>query len=470
MDREDIIRYIEPEEILGYAKEYKPSIEVKGKLNRDLIEEISKIKKEPEWMKRLRLRSLELFERLDMPKWVYGIEELDIEALSHYVKPDIDKVSSWEDVPKEIREYYEKLNIPEIEAKMLYGLTAQYESETIYSKMKKSLEDKGVIMLPMEEAVIKYGDFIKKYFMKIFPPSDHKFAALHGALWSGGVFVYIPKNVRIESPIEAFFLIGRAYEGQFEHTLIIADENSYIHFIEGCAAPMYKGISFHDGMVEIYAHKNSLIKFSTFQNWSKNVVNFNNKRGITEDGARIDWIEGSIGSRLTYVYPSTILRGRGSSSRSIVFTMAKGPYIKDSGSKMFHIGPNTKSRIINKSISVDRGINIYRGLVRISRGSYNSISHVECSSLIMDEFSRAYTYPHNQVYEPTASLTHEATTFKLSEEQIFYLKSRGFTEDDAKNMIVMGFLDEIFKEVPFEMANILKKVIEMEFSRLGGIG
>ena len=467
---DELVRYREPEELLGFAKDFPAEVEIKGKITEDVIREISKVKKEPEWMLRLRLKSLELFNKLPMPNWLKGIEMLDLDTMAHYVKPDIEMSSSWDEIPKEIREYYEKIGIPELEARILHGLSAQYESETIYHKMKKSLEDKGVVMIPMEEAVQKYPDVIKRYFLKIFPPSEHKFAALHGALWSGGVFVYIPKNVRVEAPIEAFFLIGRAFESQFEHTLLIADENSYIYFIEGCTAPMYKGFSFHDGMVELYAHRGAHIRFTTFQNWSKHVINFNNKRAIAEENARVDWVEGSIGSMLTYVYPSTVLRGRNSSSRSVVFTLAKGHYMKDSGSKMIHIGENTKSRIVNKSISMDGGINIYRGVIRIPRGARNAVANVECESLILDDHSYAYTYPHNQIEEPTASVSHEATTLRLTEDQIFYLASRGLDEDDAKNLLIMGFLDELFIEVPFEVANILKKVLEIEFEKLGGVG
>ncbi len=458
------------EELLGYAVPTKTTVELRGRISRSLVEEISRIKKEPDWMRRLRLRSLELFEKLPMPNWLRGIEELDLEELTHYVKPEAGIAERWEDVPEEIRKYYERLGIPELEQRFLSGLSAQFESETVYSSVKKKLSEMGVIMLPMEEAVKRYPDLVKKYFLRVFPASDHKFAALHAALWSGGVFVYVPPGVRVEEPLEAFFLIGRAMEGQFEHTLIVADEGSFIHFIEGCAAPMYKGYSFHDGMVELYAHKGATIKFTTLQNWSKNVINFNNKRGIAEEGARIDWIEGSIGSRITYVYPSTILRGRGASTRSMVVSVVKGPYLKDTGSKVIHVAPDTRSRIINKSISVDGGINIYRGLVKVLRGARNAHAHVECDSLILDSKSMAFTYPHNQVDEPTATVTHEATTGRLGEEQLFYMMSRGLSEDEAKSLIVLGFLDEIMAELPFEFANVLNRVIQLEFKKLGGLG
>jgi len=460
-----------PEEILGYAAPSKARLEFRGRISRELVEELSRVKGEPGWMLRLRLRALELFEKLPTPNWVYGIEEIDLEELAHYVKPDVEEpVKSWDDLPAEIRKYYEKLGIPELEAKMLAGLNVQFESETVYHNVKELLSKKGVIMLPMDEAVKRYPDLVKKYFGRVFPASDHKFAALHYALWSGGAFVYVPPHVRVPEPLEAFFLIGRSLESQFEHTLIVAQEGGFIHFVEGCSAPMFKGYSFHDGMVEVYAHRGSTVKFTTLQNWSRNVVNFNNKRGIAEEDARIDWIEGSIGSKITYTYPSTVLRGARASSSSIVVQLAKGPYVKDSGSKMLHLAPYTRSRIINKSISVDGGVNIYRGLVRVAKGAKHARSHVECQSLILDDKSVAYTYPHNQVDEPTAQVTHEATTGKIGEEQLFYLRQRGLTEQEATSLLVMGFLEDVMADLPFEYALVLRRVIEVEFARLGGVG
>lgn len=466
-----LLETVSPEELLGWAKPYKGEIEIRGRISRGLVEEISRIKGEPEWMRRLRLRALELWEKLPMPKWVAGLDLIDLDEALYYVRAGEGRIaSSWDELPSWMRSYYEKLGIPEIEAKMLAGLSLQFESETVYHKAKEHLEKKGVIMLPMEEAVKKYPDLVKRYFGKIFPAADHKFAALHLALWSGGVFVYVPPRVKVEEPIEAFFLIGKAMEGQFEHTLVVADEGSSIHFIEGCSAPMYKGFSFHDGMVELYAHKGATIKFTTIQNWSKNVINFNNKRGIAEEGARIDWVEGSIGSKITYVYPSTVLKGRGAQSSSVVVQLAKGPYLKDSGSKMYHLAPDTRSRIVNKSISVEGGINIYRGLIKINKGAYRARSHVECQSLILDDDSMAHTYPHVQVDEPSAVITHEATTGRIGEEQLFYLQQRGLDEQEATTLLVLGFLDEVIRDLPFEYANVLRRVIEVEFARLGGVG
>jgi Fe-S cluster assembly protein SufB len=467
---EDILKAGSLEEILGTALPYPKEIELKGKITKDVVKELSKIKNEPEWMLRHRLKSLELFEKLPMPRWIVGIEELDLENLVLYSKPEVGEVRGWDDLPESIRRIYERLSIPEIEKKFLSGLTAVFDSESVYSNLKREFEEKGIIMLPMEEAVRKYPDLVKKYFGKIFPAGEHKFSALHHALWSGGVFVYVPKNVKITFPIEAFFVIGSAMEGQFEHTLLVADENSYIHFIEGCSAPMYKGFSFHDGMVEIYAHKNAIVKFTTIQNWSRNVINFNNKRAIVEENAYVEWIEGSIGSKITYTYPSSVLKGEGARTTQYVVSLSNGPYLKDTGAKTFHLAPNTSSKIVSKSISANGGINIYRGLVRVIKGAKNSTSTVSCDSLILDEKSKAYTYPHNQSDEPSANLIHEATTGKLSQDKLFYLSSRGIREEEAKSLIVLGFISEILEGLPFEYVEVLKRVIELEFSEVGGVG
>ena len=469
---EEILKYADiAEQLLGRERPARTEIELRGKISRDVIEEISRIKKEPEWMKRLRLRSLELFYKLPTPKWLSNIiESIDVEELVLYAKPEVERVSSWEDLPREIREFYERLGLPELEKRILSGLSAVYDSETVYAKVKKYLEEKGVIVMPIEEAVRKYPDLVKKYFLRVFPPSDHKFAALHGALWSGGTFVYVPPGVKVREPIESFFLIGRSAEGQFEHSLIVADEGSMVTWIEGCSAPRLSKYSFHNGMVEAYAHRNATLKIVTVQNWSRDVINFNNKRGIAEEGARLDWVEGSIGSKITVVYPTTILKGDYSSTRNTVIQLAKGPFLKDTGSKVIHVGKYTRSRIINKSISAEGGVNIYRGIIRIPRGAKYATANVECESLILDERSQAHTYPHNQIDEPTATVTHEATTGRLSEQQLFYLRSRGLDEDEAKSLIVLGFLDEIMVELPFEYANVLSKVIQLEFKKLGAFG
>ncbi|MGC9116277.1 MAG: Fe-S cluster assembly protein SufB [Conexivisphaera sp.] len=465
-----VLGYRTPEELLGPEGAYSRGTVLKGRISRSLVEEISRMKREPEWMLRLRLKALELFEALPMPAWLRGIDELNLEEISTYVRPEAGRSGSWEDVPGEIRRYYERLGIPELEARFLSGLTAVFDSETVYSRMKEYLESLGVILLPMEEAVQKYPDLVREHFSRVFPPSDHKFAALHTALWSGGAFVYVPKGVKVPQPIEAYFIIGGSLEGQFEHTLIVADEGSELSFIEGCSAPMLKKYSFHDGMVEIHALRGSKVRFVTVQNWSRNVINFNNKRAIAEEDATVEWVEGSIGSRITYTYPSTVLRGRGSRTSSVVVGLANGPYVKDTGSKVIHAAPDTRSSIVSKSISNAGGTNVYRGLVRILRGATNSVSHVECSSLIMDGRSKAHTYPHVQLEEPTASASHEATTSRITEDQLFYLRSRGLSESEAKSLIVLGFLQGVMQDLPIEYVSVLTKVIQVEFSEVGGLG
>ena len=458
------------DEILGVVREYPREIEIRGRIERGLVEELSRAKKEPDWMRRLRLRALEAFYRLPTPRWLKGLEEIDLEEIAYYVKPKAERAESWEDLPDWIKEYYQKIGLPEAEAKFLSGLTAVFDSESVLHIVKEKLREKGVIMVPMEEAVQKYPDIVKKYFTRVFPYTDHKFAALHVALWSGGAFVYVPKGVKIEQPIEAFFFIGSELEGQFEHTLLVADENSYIHFIEGCSAPVMRKYSFHDGMVEIYAHRGARVKFTTVQNWSRNIVNFNNKRAIAEENAYVEWLEGSIGSKLTYTYPSTILRGPGSSTKIISVSIANGPYIKDTGGKAIHVAPNTRSLIVSKSISNNGGIAVYRGLVKILRGATHSFSHVQCDSLILDDKSKAYTYPRNEVDEPTADVSHEATTGRLSLDQLFYLQSRGLSEGEAKALVILGFIQDALKGLPLEYVSVLSKVVELEFSKLGAVG
>ncbi len=458
------------DELLGFASNYPREVVIRGRIERSLVEEISRIKKEPNWMRRLRLRALELFEKLPMPKWVVGLDEIDLEEIAYYVKPLTDRVEDWEELPQWIREYYRKLGLPEIEARFLSGINTVFDSETVLHRVKEELRSKGVVMLPLEEALRKYPDMVKEYFGKVFPMSDHKFAALHYALWSGGVFVYVPPGVHVEQPIEAFFFVGTELEGQFEHTLIVMGEDSSLHFIEGCSAPMFKKYSFHDGMVELYVHRRAELKFTTVQNWSRNIINFNNKRAIVEEEGYVEWLEASIGSKITYTYPTSILKGRGAKTKNINVSISNGPYIKDTGGKAIHLAPNTHSILVSKSISSNRGVTVYRGLVRIAHGAVNSTGHVQCDSLILDDKSKAYTYPRNEIEEPSAELTHEATTGKLGEDQLFYLQSRGLSEGEAKSMIVLGFIRDILQGLPLEYVSVLSKVIELEFSEYGGVG
>ncbi len=450
---------------------YRHEVEIRGRITRGLIEEISRVKKEPDWMRRLRLRALEYFEKLPTPKWLYGLESIDLEEITtYYVKPIEEPVKSWDELPGEIRSIYERLGLPETYARYLAGLTTVLDSETVYSAMKAYLEKLGVIMIPIEESVRKYPDLVKRYFSRIVGFAEHKFAALHYALWSGGVFVYVPKGVKVPYPVEAFFYVGRELEGQFEHSLIVVDEDAELTFIEGCSAPRFKRYSFHDGAVELYAHRNSKITFVTVQNWSRNIVNFNNKRAIAEEDSYVEWLEGSVGSKYTATYPSTVLKGRGSRSSSLVVSISNGPYIKDTGSKMIHLAPDTRSKIVSKSISSKRGVNIYRGLIYVSENAANARSYTQCDSLILDEESKAYTYPIIEVKNRTAEIGHEATTGRISEEQLFYLQSRGLREGQAKSIIVLGFIRDILRGLPLEYVSMLSRVIQLEFERFGGVG
>jgi Fe-S cluster assembly protein SufB len=465
----DVINFTS-ENIIAKAIPYSKEIEIRGGVSRDIVEEISKIKREPDWMRLFRLKSLEAFEKLRMPNWL-EIESIDLENLTAYIKPKINFTETWEDLPDWIKETYAKLGLPEEEARLLSGLTTIYDSENVMTTVKEELKAKNVIFTTMDEAVRKYPDIVKEYFAHVYPTMDHKFSALHYALWSGGAFVYVPKGVKIRNPVEAFFVIGSELVGQFEHILIIADDDSFIHFIEGCAAPALYKYSFHDGTVEIYAKKRAEVHFTTIQNWSGEIISFSNKRAIAEDHANIEWVEGSIGSKYTVAYPATILKGTGASTRNISIGVANGlGKVKDVGAKAIHVAPETRSMIISKSISARGGNAGYRGLVKVLKGAKHSIAHVQCDSLILDDKSKAYTLPRNEVDEPTAEVTHEATVGKLGEDQLFYLASRGIKEEEAKAMIVNGFIRDVLRGLPLETVGILVKVIGLEFSQLGGVG
>ncbi len=438
----------------------------KGSIRRSFVEGLSREKAEPEWMRKLRLQALELFERLSDPLWLKGIDEIDLDELVLYEKVDA-RATSWEELPPEIRRFYEELNLPEQEKKFLAGLATSYDSEMVYYNAKKFLEEKGVVVLPMEEAVKRYPDLVRRYFGKVFPPAEHRYSALHYALWSGGVFVYVPPGVKVTFPVEAFFLVANEMVAQFEHTLIVVGENAFLHFIEGCSSPQFRKFAFHDGVVEAYVHRGGHLKFTTVQNWSRDLINFNNKRTIVEEGGRVEWVEGSFGSRASYVYPSFILRD-GASVDMRAFTIAHGGEWKEGGVKLFHVGKDTRSHVVSKSVSSSDGVSVFRGLLRVNRGATGSRSSMSCDSLLLDEESKAFTYPHNQVEEPTAKVSYEATTSFLREDQLFYLRSRGLDEDSAKALIVSGFLSDVISYLPPEYASVFRRVLELDFR--GSVG
>ncbi|MGC8581774.1 MAG: Fe-S cluster assembly protein SufB [Thermoplasmata archaeon] len=439
-------------------------------LNASVVEEISKIKKEPDWMRRLRLRSLEIFLSKPMPTWGPDLSQINFDDLTYYIRPEDRKFTNWDEVPKDIKDTFEKLGIPEIEKKYLAGSVAQYESEGVYTKLKKEWEDKGIIFMDMDSALQKYPDLIKEYFMKCVPPSDNKFSALHGAVWSGGSFAYVPAGVKMNMPLQTYFRMNAEKEGQFEHTLIIAEKDSAVHYIEGCTAPQYTTHSLHSAVVEIYVKENAQARYTTVQNWSKNVYNLNTKRAWVDRHGKMEWVGGSLGSYITMLYPSSVLRGEYSTASHLNIAFGNGNTWKDGGAKIIHNAPYTSSKVIAKSISMGGGTSVFRGLIRINKGALYSKSHVQCDALIMDDKSRSDTYPHNEIYEPTAVLSHEASVGKINEEEIYYLQSRGLSEEEASSLIVLGFLDDVLKEIPFEFAIELNRLIRLEMAKAGAVG
>lgn len=436
-------------------------------INSDIVKQISKDKKEPAWMLKKRLEALKIFNKMEMPKFGPNLSELDFQKIAYYIKPNAKKnATKWADVPKEIKETFEKLGIPEAERKSLAGVGAQYESEVIYHNLKLDLAEKGVIFLDMDEAVKKYPKLVQKYFMtKCVPVNLHKFTALHAAVWSGGTFIYVPKGINVELPLQAYFRMNTKNAGQFEHTLIIADEDSNTHYIEGCSAPLYDTNSLHAGCVEIFVKKNAKMRYSSIENWSKNVYNLNTKRAIAEENSVIEWINGNTGSKITMLYPTSVLLGKNSRTEYIGIAYAgKGQY-QDTGCKVFHIGENTKSHVISKGISIDGGISSYRGLIKVSKNAKNSKSYVRCDGLILDNKSKALTDPQIIVEENQADISHEAAVGKVGQDQLFYLMSRGLSESEAIKTIVTGFIEPLINELPLEYAVELNKLIELEVEK-----
>lgn len=438
-------------------------------LTKELIEEISKIKKEPEWMRRLRLKSFEIFLSKPIPTWgVADLTALNFDDLTYYLRPGENVVNKWEDVPAEIKDTFNKLGILDAEQKQLAGVVAQYESEGVYFKLKQQWEKKGVIFTDMDTAVQKYPELVKEYFMKVVPPGDNKFSALHTAVWSGGSFLYVPKNVVIDLPLQTYFRMNAAKEGQFEHTLIVAELGSQVHYIEGCTAPKYSAASLHSAVVEIYVKENARARYTTVQNWSKNVYNLNTKRAVVDKNGIMEWVGGSMGGKVSMLYPASILRGAGARAEHLNITWASKGTIKEGGAKVVHAAPNTTSKVTAKSISVGGGWGVYRGLLRINKGAHGSKASVRCDALILDEASKSDTFPHIEVYENDVAFGHEATVGKVTDEQIFYLMSRGLSEAEALGMIVLGFVEPVIKEIPLEYAVELNRLIQMEMK--GSVG
>jgi Fe-S cluster assembly protein SufB len=438
-------------------------------LNEDIVNEMSWMKGEPEWMRQFRLRALRTFERKPMAPWfAVNMPDLDFQDIFYYIKPTDQQVSSWDQLPDSVKETYEKLGIPEAERKYLAGVTAQYESEVVYHKNREDLEAQGVLFMDMDSALREHPEILKEHFGTVIPPGDNKFAALNSAVWSGGSFIYVPPGVEVEMPLQAYFRINAENMGQFERTLIIADEGSTIHYIEGCSAPVYSTDSLHSAVVELIAKPSSHITYTTIQNWSTNVYNLVTKRARAETEARVEWIDGNIGSRLTMKYPSVYLMGPKAQGEVLSVAYAGAGMHQDAGAQMVHAAPETTSTIISKSICKDGGRTSYRGKVRVEPGAYGAKSHVRCDALILDEDSRSDTYPYMEINERDARIGHEATVSKVGEDQLFYLMSRGLSEQQAMSMIVNGFIEPVTRTLPMEYAVEWSRLIELNME--GSVG
>ncbi len=431
----------------------------------DIVRKISEEKHDPEWMKKFRLDSLKLYNELEMPDWGPDTDELDMNLISSYVRSKSDMKGRWEDVPEDIKNTFERLGIPEAERLSLAGVGAQYDSELVYHNVKDEVAEQGVIYTDMESALTgDYAEMVHEYFMKLVPPTDHKFAALHGAVWSGGSFVYVPKGVKVDIPLQSYFRLNAAGAGQFEHTLIIVDEGADLHFIEGCSAPKYNVANLHAGCVELFVKKNARLRYSTIENWSKNMYNLNTKRALVEEGARMEWVSGSFGSHTSYLYPMTILKGDHSTMEYTGITFAGKGQNLDTGAKVVHQGKYTSSLISTKSISKSGGIGTYRSSVIINKEAKHAKTSVSCDSLMLDSISRADTIPGMDIRTNDADVGHEAKIGRISDEAVFYLMSRGLSETDARAMIVSGFANPVSKELPLEYAVEMNNLIKLEMS------
>ena len=454
--------------IYDFKKEDNYDFKIKKGLTPEIISEISEQKNDPQWMREFRQKALEVYNELELPTWGPSLKELNMDEIATYVRPKTDMKSNWDDVPEDIKDTFDKLGIPEAEKKSLAGVGAQYDSEVVYHSIKEELVKQGVIYTDMETAVREYPDLVKKHFMKCVPVTDHKFVALHGAVWSGGSFVYVPKGVKVDIPLQSYFRLNSPESGQFEHTLIIVDEGASLHFIEGCSAPKYNKVNLHAGCVELYVKKNAYLRYSTIENWSKNMLNLNTKKAIVEEGGQIDWVTGSFGSKISMLYPLSVLNGKGAKTEYTGISFAGHGQDLDTGFKVIHNAENTSSVINSKSISKNGGKATYRSLVKIRPNAKNSKCSVSCESLMLDDISASDTIPVNDVETDEVEFSHEAKIGKISDKTIFYLMSRGISEEDAKAMIVRGFAYPIAKELPVEYAVEMNNLINLELE--GSIG
>lgn len=454
----------------GFSMPENYQFKAKKGLSAAMVAAMSKMKKEPKWMTDFRLKSLKTFEEKPMPNWGGDLSKIDFESYFYYIKPTKDRASAWEDLPSEIKETYDKIGIPEAEKKYLAGVSAQYESEVVYESVRSELTKQGVIFIDTDSGLKKYPEIFREYFGSLIPPRDNKFAALNSAVWSGGSFVYVPKGVKVTLPLQAYFRINAENIGQFERTLIVADEGSYVHYVEGCTAPIYQtdSDSLHSAVVEIFVKPNARVRYTTVQNWSGNVYNLVTKRARVEKNAFMEWIDCNIGSKLTMKYPSCFLMGEGARGEVLSIAYAGKLQHQDAGAKMFHFAPNTSSRIVSKSISKDGGRTSYRGLVNVRPTATNSSVYVSCDALILDEKSRSDTYPYMKIGGKNVEIQHEATVEKLGEEKLFYLMSRGISKSDAEGLLVNGFIEPITREIPLEYSIELNRLMNLEMT--GSVG
>ncbi|MDQ7066039.1 MAG: Fe-S cluster assembly protein SufB [candidate division KSB1 bacterium] len=437
-------------------------------LSREVIIKLSKMKDEPEWMTEYRLKAYEHFMKRPMPTWGPDLSQLDLDDIYYYIRPTEHMERSWDDVPETIRETFERLGIPEAERKYLAGVGAQYESEMVYHSLLEHLEEQGVIFLSIEDGLKQHPDLFKQYFGTVVPMNDNKFASLNSAVWSGGSFVYVPPGVKVDMPLQAYFRLNAANVGQFERTLIIADEGAYVNYVEGCTAPIYSTDSFHSGVIEIVVKKGARVRYTTIQNWSSNVYNLVTQRAIVEEEGTMEWVDANLGSKVTMKYPSCYLMGRGARGEILSLAFASKGQHQDAGGKMVHVAPDTYSTIVSKSISKAGGRSSYRGLLKVYPGATGVKSNVRCDALLMDDYSRSDTYPYIEIDEDDVTIGHEASVSKVGEEQLFYLMSRGLSEDEATTLIVRGFIEPLVKELPMEYAVEMNRLIELEME--GSIG
>ncbi len=452
----------------GFRTETKSVFDTGKGLNEEVVRLISEKKQEPEWMLDIRLKAYKHFRNSPDPAFGPDLSDINYDEYTYYIKSTEKTESNWEDVPQEIKDTFDKLGIPEAEQKFLSGVSTQFESEVVYHNALKELEGQGVIFLDTDSALKQYPDLFKEYFAKAVPPTDNKFAALNTAVWSGGSFIYVPKGVKIEKPLQSYFRINSEQMGQFERTLIIVDEGASVHYVEGCTAPIYSKDSLHAAVVEIFVREGAYCRYSTVQNWANNIINLVTKRSMVDKNGHMEWIDGNIGSSVNMKYPACVLRGEGAKGTTVSIAFAGSGQNQDTGAKMIHLAPNTSSTIISKSISRGGGRVNYRGLVNIGKNAAKAKAHVECDTIILDGFSKSDTIPTNIVANDDSTLEHEATVSKVSEDQLFYLMSRGLTEEQATEMIIMGFIEPFARELPMEYAVELNQLLKLNME--GSIG